>query len=390
MNPLRFVLLLFLLLLLIYTTELPSATASNYYVNSDGYLVYAGDPYFWYGRYAHTRVWVPSYGYGYGYGNTGHWRYTYSHTYNAPTYSTPSVSYTNPNWRSQLLTIAAQRDQAEAAIRKAAYEQQYFKDAVSALGLTNNFRWEAYGAAPPYSYGAGGGYFRPYTYGNLQLSSAGVNGNTAYGYSYNSIASVYGDPNLSQLYQQANRLAENSQKLAGQATSDFSALVGQEGGNRARIAEILARAQAAREFLNALEQPSSKVQTQTFTFKVGSDGTIQRVDNPVTGPNPAVPPMPPIAQPGADKQQPPNPQQAALRNVWSTSAQRNCVDCHFGAKKEGGFDVSLYPRMTPEQRGNVLSRLTTKDNAKVMPRAAAADASKRITGAELQAWIDVN
>lgn len=344
------------------------------YVNTDGYYVYTGDSYYWNGNNAYTRYWVSTPGYYCGsYYPSGYYRYTYHHAHVASVYTTPvyspTVNYTDPGWRSKLLDIAAARDKAEAQIRKNAFEQAYFKEAVQTLGLTGNFRWDSYGVSPPYSYSPIPSV--PYgSYGSLQYSSAGVNGSTLYGQTYNSIASVYGDANLSQLYQQANRLAENAQKLSGQAVSDFGSLVGNEGQNRAKIAEILARSQAAAEFLKSLEAPSGKVETKTFTFKVvpGADGKmqIQKMEQP------QVPIMPNVNE--------------DVGKLWEQSATK-CLTCHSGVRKDGGFDVTQYRTLSPQQKMVVIGRLTTKDASKRMPRTADGKAFDPMPDNELDLWF---
>ena len=360
------------LILVFVMTGLSVQASNNYpgsYVNSDGYYVYPGDPYYWNGNNAYTRYWVSAPYYTCGvYYNSGYYRYTFHHTYVVPqqSYVAPQVSYTDIGWRSKLLDIAAARDKAEAQIRKNAFEQAYFKEAVQVLGLTGNFKWDGYGVAPPYSYAPQ----MPYsTYGSLQLSSAGVNSSTLYGQTYNSIASFYGDTNLSQLYQQANRLAENAQRMSGQAVTEFGTLVGAEGQNRAKIAEILARSQAASEFLRSLEAPGGKVETKTFTFKVvpGADGKmqIQKIDQ---GP-PGVPGF------GAE-----------IEKAWEGSATK-CLACHSGARKEGGLDITLYRTFSLEQKMNVINRLMKKDETKRMPRTAEGKAAAPFSAAEVQLWF---
>lgn len=356
--------------ILLTTPAQGSYPYGSHYVNNDGYRVYAGDPYFWYGNYAHTRYWVyPTY-YG-GYYRPGYWRYSYSHTYKAtPTYA--GVTPADPSWRTKLLEIAANRDKSEGAIRRQAFEHAWFKEAVGLLGFQGNFKWEGYGMAPPYPAGGNYGQYQPH-YGNLQLSSAGVNGNTVYGYSVNSIASVYGDANLSALYQQANRLAENAQKLAGQAQSDFSGLVGQEGANRAKVAEILAKSQAVREFLKGVEGNGGKVETRTFTFKVGpsANGGFDIQKLPVPGGADNAPPMPPAQD---------------IRQLWGASASK-CAQCHSPQSKDGGFDVTQYWNMPQEARARVVTRLLTNDENKRMPRTKDGKAGEKLSPDEIKLWL---
>ena len=356
-----------LLILIVLLAATGITAASGGYLNSDGYWQYSGDPYYWYGNNAYVRTLVNGTGYyscGVYYPGASYYRYTYHHTYTAPV----QLSYTDPGWRSKLLDIAAARDKAEASIRKAAFEQAYFKDAVQALGLTGNFRWDGYGIAPPYVYPS----VVPYAgYGSLQLSTAGVNGSTVYGQTYNSIASVYGDANLSQLYQQASRLAENAQSLAGQATGDFGKLVGQEGSNRAKVAEILARSQAAMEFLKSLEQPGSKFESREFRFKVvpGTNGgmQIQKLD-------PTAPQAPVMPQVNDTKAL----EQSALK----------CISCHGPDKKDGGFDVRTYLTLSPADKVKVVQRLLTTDESKRMPRVPGGGVGPKMSMDEIRLWIN--
>lgn len=328
-----------------------SAWADGAYVNSDGYWVYPGNHYYWKGNDAYARVQVAGY-YSYGHYYPPTYRYQFSHTYRTPAYTAPATP--EVGWRTKLLDIAAARDKAEAKIRFSAFEQQYYLEALNALGLKGNFHWNGYGQSPPYPlyhYGAYGP-----AYGNLQLSTAGAQGQTVYGYSYNSIASLYGDANLNTLFQQAGRLTENAQKLAGQATTDFSALVGQEGGNRAKIAEILAKGQAVREFLQAIQGSASKTETRIMSFKVGPDGNggikAEKVDPP------QIQPMPPVdGGNGGD-----------TRAAWQAHASAKCGSCHSGKRIEGGFEWRNYPAMSVEQKLVVVGRLLHTDPGKRMPK----------------------
>lgn len=305
--------------------------------------------YYYSGSQAYTRYWYQPPGY-YSYGSyyypPGYYVYTAYYPPAASTY-TPSVNYTDPDWRSKLLDLAAQRDKAEGKIRVNAFEQKYFLEAVEALGLKGNFNWQGYGQAPPYS-------VNPYSsYGNLQLSTAGAQGSTVYGYSYNTIASFYGDVNLSQLYQQAQRLAENAQQLSGQATTEFGALISQEGNNRAKVAEILAKAQATREFLKGLQGSGGEIKIQGKSFRVGPEKNVE--------PPPMAPPQ--NGEKGAGLNE-------ALKNQWIQSASTRCYSCHGqGGKKDGGFDVQTYPSLSPEAREDIVrNRLLTKNPEKGMPR----------------------
>jgi len=347
-------LLVIFLLALTAVLSIGGATTASTLVTEDGYSY--SDGYWWYNDAAYTRKLLYSAGYwscGLWYPGTSYYHYSFHH-------SRAKVSYTDSNWRTKLLELATARDKVEQEIRKGAFEQQYFMAAVKALGLEGNFRVNGYGQAAPYN---GINDYAGNFNGTLQLSTAGANGNTVYGYSFNSIANLYGDQSLNQLYQQANRLAERQQSIASQATTEFGALIGAEGANRARVAEILAKGQAVQEMLRSLE--GNKSESKTFSFKVerGADGNLQ-----------------------ISKAEAPAPVDvASLEKKWQASAKQ-CLNCHSGAKKEGGFDVTTFPSLTVDQKMHVVSQLTTKDPAKRMPRTPDGKAGQ-LSPEELATWL---
>ncbi len=339
------------------------------YVNNDGYTWNNG--YWWKDTYAYKyeKYWVAGSTYLYNgcyYTSPGYWAYKYVQ-YPTAAYKKPAeqVDYTDPDWRTKLLEIAGNRDKYEAQGRKAAYEQKAFLDSVQALGLQGNFRWEGYGTAPPayglpaahgaaYSYGAAIPLNGVFTYGTqYQLGTHGVQGNTVYGSTYQQLQQLYGDNSLPQLFQQANRLAENAQRLSGQATTDFSLLVQQEGGNRARVAEILARAEAVKQFMTSLDGPPQTF-TQQKSFEFRSDAA--------TGP--AQPPAP-AGDPNYLKTAP-NPRKQQFESVFAS----RCAACHTGAAAKGKFTLDAYYGMTPDEKLKVWQTLVTKDKDRMMPRKA--------------------
>lgn len=336
-----------------------SASADSYpdgYVNDAGYTWRNG--YWWKDSHAYKyeKYWVPGSCYFYGgyyHQDPGHWDHKYVE-YPVANYVPPvqKVTYRDADWKAKLLDIAAARDKWEGDIRRGAYEQRYFMDSVDALGLKGNFHWGGYGASPPYGDVTAyplNGVLRS----SLQFGSYGANASTIYGSSYKQIAEQYGDANLSQLYQQANRLAENAQKLGGQATADFSGLVQAEGSNRARVAEILARGEAAQRVLQSLDGPP-RTETRTLEFKIG--GASQAASGP--------------------KQQ--------FESVFST----RCGACHSGAKPKAGFDLTKYYGMTPEQKGQVWELLVTKDRDKMMPRSRDGAAAEYLPLAEVKLFTE--
>lgn len=239
------------------------------------------------------------------------WVYTWKYT------KAPLPSYKSADWRLKLLDIAAARDKVEGVMRVNALEQQSFTEAVGALGLSGNFYWQGYGRNPVKGYEPG-----------VHLSAAGVNASTVYGYSYSSVADVYGSTDLNVLYQQSARLTEGAQALAGEANTGFQGLVGQEGNNRARVAEILAKGQASSQTLKASEASPSSHTSTTVTATGVQPNVFLKLSGPAT-----------------------------------------CVECHSGQKVSGGFDISKFNPATAsaEVRQKVVARLVTNDPKLRMP-----------------------
>jgi hypothetical protein len=220
---------------------------------------------------------------------------------------------------------------------------------VQALGLTGNFRWNGYGQYSPYP---GGNFAFPQYggYGANGVGSYGASGNTLYGYSVQTLKDYYGSTDLNALYQAASRLTQGAQGLAGQAHTEFSQLVGQAGDNAGRVAEILARSQAAANALNATD-PQARTRESSSTTVIRSG----------TGTPPAVPlPDPPVT--GVTLA--PANAQTFIQKVGGPQ----CGQCHGDTDPKGKFKISDYPKMTPEEKGKVIFRLTTLDKSKMMPR----------------------
>ncbi len=375
----------------------PAAKADNYsngYVDGNGYTYNNG--YWWKDGYAYKyeRYWVAGtsyYQYGCHYTTPGYWAYKYVQ-YPVAQYKEPEkkVSYTDPDWRSKLLDIAGNRDKYEAQARKAAYEQKAFIDSVGALGLTGNFRWEGYGTSPypPAALTGGyGGYYQHLSYGatlplnglyshqqQLQLGSYGANASTLYGNTLKQLADPYADNNLPQLYQQANRLAENAQRLSGQATQDFGLLVKEEGGNRARVAEILARAEAVRQFMSTIDGPPKTV-TETKTFEFKSD-TVQV--GPAAGGVPA----------GDPNYLKVNPQATGRKAQFEAVWKARCASCHTGTAAKAKFTLETYYKMTADEKLKVWQLLVTKDKDRVMPRTASGGPGELLTQDEVRLFTE--
>jgi hypothetical protein len=295
------------------------------------------------------------------------------------------------NWQDKLLSIAANRDKLEGNLRTAALDHQAYISAVNILGLAGNFRLPGYGTAPAYpSYSAPHApYAAPY---------AAAQGNTLYGYSYANVKDLYGDTNLSTLYQQAARLTQNAQTLAGQGHTDFSDLVGREGANRARVAEVLAKAQAAAQVLAAANpQASQHTEQRTFSFRLeqGANGAstlvpVQPPAQPDVGADQQPQPgqQPPAAQPGqAQPGRAPGPQAPPMPRdndeAFRQLLANRCAQCHGDKEPKGAFRVSAYATLSPGDKMGVWRRIMAKDSKRMPPP----DAGPALTQEEIRMFL---
>ncbi len=325
----RFLFLTMVLILALVMSLSPAQASSvngdGYYTGNDGYYYYdeGGTTY---GPYYRKQQYYTYYAYGKAY-------YAYYYSYYP---INKQVTYTDPDWRSQLLKIAQNRDKIEGKLRLNASEQKYFLEAVEALGLAGQFRFQNYGADP-------------YGYNSLSISPAGYQGKTITGYSLSTFIDAYGNFDRNILFQQASRHTQNAQQLAGQATTDFAGLVQQEGNNSARVAEILAKGEAAAKVLQASKaENQAQITTREFRFQIEQtpDGKVE------------VKPIP--------------EQQATIQsnvqvNFYQVAALQ-CASCHAGSKPKGNFDVFSFATMKEEDKKKVRERLTTQDAKLRMPR----------------------
>jgi len=175
-------------------------------------------------------------------------------------------------------------------------------------------------------------------------------GSTVYGYS--ALSDSYSNIDLGLLYNQAARLTDQAQQLAGQAHMDFSAIVQSEGQNRAEVAKILAQGQAAREALSASRGSELQPITKSFAFKVsqGSNGElkVEKIEK-TSGSEPenfdlATPDIKDVSQ--------------LLNN--------KCVSCHNSNNAQGG--LNLLGEISEDQQDSILKRVTTDNLDKRMPR----------------------
>jgi hypothetical protein len=198
-------------------------------------------------------------------------------------------------------------------------------------------------------------------------------GSTVYGYS--SVAQAYGQVDMGLLYNQAARLTDQAQQLAGQASSDFATLVQAEGQNRAEVARILAQGQSARQALEAAagtSQQRQQVQQRTFAFRVtqtGDNVQIQQIqDGQQTGN---------FQLSGAQS----STAQGTAANV-SDLLRNSCVSCHGNANTQGG--LNLEGSISDAQQAAILARVTTDDLDKRMPRNSNGTAGQKLNVSELR------
>lgn len=340
-----------LCLLVCCCAPITAETFANGYVNDDGYSYWDG--YWYYNNIPYTRqqesyTAYRSNGYGsYSYPYTSYrWRY---YEYKAPKVAKVEYKLPGPNdpqWRSKLLEIAKHRDEVEGAMRLNALENQLYLEAVTALGMQGNFNWQNYGMAVGYPNNS----YAQTNSSSYQAGSFGVNGATIYGHEYSTISQLYGPTNLDSLYQQSSLLTKNAQDLAGQAHGEFNALLQTEGGNRARVADILARGQAAAAALRAAEGQSSIVEHKSRTFSSGH--------GPILNAPPTAPPqMPPASDP---------PTKDSAQMLGRVIENR-CASCHGNNNPEAKLNMLNYFQFDENTKQRVRQRITTTDATKRMP-----------------------
>lgn len=316
---------------------------SNGYVNRHGYTWNNG--YWWRtkangDRCAFTRVRKP-----YWYCGRKYYRWIYRQQFCNNRYSTSSpytrIDPTNDDALMKLLDIAAARDRVEGQMRVRAQKFQEFRSAAEVLGLQGNFGWQGYGMYYPAAATAGA-YQQQYA--NTQYPSA--QGSTVYGYT--TVSDVYGDLDLNALYEQAIRLAQDQSKYAAEASERTQSLVAQQGAQHSRIAEIYARAQAARELAKATEpQPSSHTKESGWVVKFPGNGQEPVVERNGEEDNDYL--------------------DRAFVNLTQAAFRANCVKCHGGEKTEKNLDLTNLRNLTAAQAGGIVTRIKSDDPSVRMP-----------------------
>lgn len=266
-------------------------------------------------------------------------------------YSTPSTSYKNeykytavdipkagdPAYLEKLLNIYSVRAKYDADLVKSRVDTENFAAAVRVLGLEQNlFRYSGT-IGSPYN-------GEPYPAQSVHYSSAGVNGKTIYGHSYQQLADIYGAADINILFQAAGRTTENAQTLAGQAHNNLTGTIERVNQGMARVAETQANSVAFAQMTAALAQavrelkaaPSAHIQSQGTGFSISPKGYL----------------VEPLPAPAVQQLTP-----AQFR-------QQACAACHSGERIEGGLDVTRFSEWTVAQKAKTLKRLTSGD----MPR----------------------
>ncbi len=172
-------------------------------------------------------------------------------------------------------------------------------------------------------------------------------GTTVYGYS--DATSAYSNIDLGLLYNQAGRLTDQAQQLAGQAAADFQSLVQAEGQNRADVAKIYAQGYAAREALRAAKGDPAQLIQRSFTFKVTQDGAGQmRVEK--------------VEQGGGQ-----DFNLATVKELdLSSIIKSRCIMCHGNEKANG--NLNFLQALTDAQQRACLDRITSDDPKRRMPK----------------------
>lgn len=293
---------------------------------------------YWRGQYAHGRQpWHTL-------SSSAGWTRT---CYNCHSNSNSSqYSWQNaPDLESRILDIAARRDQAEAVNRRLALEYsnaaaagvQRLNNAttlIDKLGLTGNFRWEAYGATGHY------GVFPNSVYvPNAQQGSTIMQGG-AYPQ-----AQAYSQPAVTQqgvidtnaiatlLARQPGDLA----KMSDLAHSRTTELIETAQGEASKANEI----NALTGLMQTLRQPTAQSQ-QRYELRFTENG------------QPTVNPLP-------------QQQQVALPFGAQQVISSRCVACHAGPNANG-IDLANWAALTPDQVRNVLSRVISTDPDRRMPK----------------------
>jgi hypothetical protein len=141
---------------------------------------------------------------------------------------------------------------------------------------------------------------------------------------------------------QAARLTENAQTLAGQANSDYQNNVAMLGNNLARVAEIHAKGAAAAASLSAANAPpSSTTETKTFSF-----GSGMGINQPK--------PIDPVNEVKSEE----------YREAFKKHLANNCLMCHNKENPTSSVDLTDWDNFTRKEQDWVIKSVESGN----MPR----------------------
>lgn len=301
------------------------------------------------------------------YQSPGYWQggcYRYGESYyvytqvNYTPYVPPTVIINNP----APVYTPPPKFNVDEAILKIKADQEETKNFIAKLKAAGLSVYDfPPGTFPPQYYPQYGG---PYNIqGQYYSYQYPVQGSTLYGYGVKDVASLYGTTDLNQLYLQASQLAQGSQRLTSEATKGFQDLVGQAGENQAKIAEINAKGHVVVALIKAMEG-SSSAKYSGYSFKVSPGGVVEKMEN------------------GVDPKL-----KGDLQKQLANLVGERCASCHAGPKVKGGFDITGYLDLNPQQKRIVWDRLTTDDSSKWMPRNADGSPGKKLSTEEMKLFF---
>jgi hypothetical protein len=345
LNQMRFLFAITTLLLSV-TAVYPQSLAS------DGYWYYPGytTPY--------TRTFITTYAGGWSNGC-----YTYPTGYYQ--YSPVTVTKTYDTIDSQMLAIVAAREKYAGEIAKSQAIHQQIIEKAKLYGLDKTI---PFATGTPFFPMYGTGYNGFSLNGQYTNTLIPVNGNTQYGYTYNSLAKAYGDTDMNQLLAIAGQLVAGSQRSTDTAMAAFnSQVVAPSVAGSARVAEIHAKRDFALAMIQNL-QATPVVSTTGIKFSM-TPGNLPVMDS--------------SAAPADVKE--------GIRKAWGEFAAQSCSACHFGQNIKGGFDLNTFLTMnTQEKQTRVFPRINpSADPAKRMPRNLDGTPGVALTPQQFQLWVMV-
>ncbi len=279
--------------------------------------------------YVRTQIYTPGYySYGYYYQPSYHWRYV-----KIPSYVAPAVTYKepppySPNWMPEMIRYANYLDDRDL----------YEKLLTRITPARPNLRLQQYG----YSYGYASNYATP------NLGTYGVNANTTYGYSAQTLTNAYGDLNLNTSIQAVARGRDQQIQAGVQSQTELGSLVDRIVAGQGRNAQLIAEAIATRIKLDAARPTGEVNSSSTFRGTVVTPGSIQP---------PPIPQLPNVV---------PNPQPMDPANIQPKDTSVDdakeflkvygiplCGSCHTpkdGKEPSGKFSILDYPTMSQTDR----------------------------------------